>query len=385
VSRFFELALLAATGLGLSLVSVAALITVYRLRMRINKSHASGPRPAVSIFKPLKGAEDNLEENLRSFFELEYPEFELLFAVRNPHDPAVAIVERLRTAYPRVPSRLVIGPEVYGLNPKVNNLIHLYPHARHDYLLISDSNVRVVPSYLTDLMFHLQKPGVGLVTSTIRGVGAVSAGALLENLHLNTYVAPAVFSTRILFGRPIVIGKSMLFSRRELQQLGGFQAFVNLLAEDQLIGAGIQRLGLRIKTTPLPVNNVNVSWSLEQLYNRHVRWGMIRKNLSPGLYLLEILGNPVTMVCAYALVCGRPEALSVCAVVALCKIAVDLLVGRAMGSDLHVLHYFLVPIKDLFMAYAWAVPFFKRHVNWRGNHLRIGRNTALSPASGSAL
>jgi ceramide glucosyltransferase len=379
-----ETALLAATGLGLSVVTVAALISVHRLRAGRRSPLIRAAQPPVSIFKPLKGADDELAANLRSFFELDYPQFELLFAVRNPHDPAVAIVEELQSLFPQVQSRLVIAPEQLGFNPKVNNLIHLYPQARHELFLISDSNVRVTRDYVTDMVNRLQVPGTGLVTSTIRGRGARSAGSVLENLHLNTYVAPAVFSTGILFGRPIVIGKSMLFRRADIDRLGGFEAFVNHLAEDQLMGDGIRRLGGRVRTSPLAVDNVNVSWSMEQFFNRHVRWGMIRRSLSPLLYASEILSNPIALACAYAMASARPDALTVCALVTLYKIGIDAVVGHAMRSDLRPLHYFLVPIKDLFLASTWAIPFFKRHVIWRGNNLRVGRKTSLSAAPGAA-
>jgi len=206
---------------------------------------------------------------------------------------------------------------------------------------------------------------------------------VLENLNLNTYVAPAVLSTSLLFGRPIVIGKSMLFRKEDLDRLGRYEAFVNLLAEDQLMGVGIRSLGKRVRTSPRAIENINISWSMEQFFNRHVRWGMIRRSLSPALYSLEIFSHPVALACAYAAFSGQPDALTVCGLVALYKIALDWVVGQAMQSDLRHRHYLLIPLKDLFLATCWAIPFFKRHVVWRGNHLKVGRNTALTAAPGS--
>jgi ceramide glucosyltransferase len=263
---------------------------VYNLLLTIESwwtIHRRSPRPVlvgspgITVFKPLKGVDDALEANLRSFFEQDYPRFQLLFGVQDADDPVIGIVEKLLRAYPQVRARLVVDGTETGLNPKINNLCNMYPYARHPHLLISDSNVRVGRDYLRGMMAALQQDGVGLVTSTIRGVGARSIGALMENLHLNTFVAGSVWIAEHLADMPIAIGKSMLFSRGTLERIGGFAAFREFLAEDYLIGEAVADLGLRVTTLTAAVGNVNRNWTLARFCNRHARWARSARRSIP--------------------------------------------------------------------------------------------------------
>ncbi len=125
-------------------------------------------RPPVTIFKPLKGLDEELELNLRSFFQLDYPCYQLLFCVADANDPAIEVVQQLQREFPDHDSRLIVGCPAFGLNPKVESLAAMEPHRKHDVILISDSNVRVRPSYLRETACYLGEPGVGLVTQPLR-------------------------------------------------------------------------------------------------------------------------------------------------------------------------------------------------------------------------
>ena len=344
-----------------------------------------GIGPGITVFKPLKGVDDNLEENLRSFFTQDYNQYQLLFGLSDKRDPAAAIVRKLRGEYPNIKSKLVISGETTGLNPKINNLINMYSHSRHPYLLISDSNVRVKQDYLKEMMGALQQDGVGLVTSTIRGVGAKSTGATMENLHLNTFIAGSVYIAEHLAKMPIAIGKSMLMARTTLETIGGFPAFRNLLAEDYLIGESIEAIGMRVTTITSSIDNVNRSWSMKRFCNRHVRWAKIRKAINPAAYILECTANPVAVAAVYTLLQPDEYNAVLLAATALLKIALDYGTASLQRTDLPLWKFLLVPVKDLLIGAIWYLPFINSRVIWRGNEFKICRNTVLKPVKSSLI
>lgn len=239
----------------------------------------------VSVLKPLCGLEDGLEQNLESFFRLDYPNYELIFTLAHPQDPARPVIERLLKKYPKVPARLKVSGIKIGKNPKINNLFWGYTHCKYPIVLISDSNVRVVPSYLKS-MVGLLTEDVGVVTSAISGVGAKTFGASLESVYLNTYLLRWIHLSNRL-GNPIVMGKSMLFRKRDLVQCGGMHALANLIAEDYGASSMSRRLGLRVAVMDKPIDQYLGSFSFKAFWGRHIRWGRIRKSCEYGLFLAE--------------------------------------------------------------------------------------------------
>ena len=253
---------------------------------------APGLRPPVSVLKPLKGADAGLEANLESFFRLAYPRFEVVLGVDDAGDPALAVARRVAAAHPDVPSRIVVDPRAVGLNPKVNNLANLLRHARHDVLLISDSNVRVRPGYLDDLVAHLARPGVGLVSSPFRAAAAEGAGGAIEALQLNTFVLGGVAAVQRFLGGVCVVGKSMLLRRATLDALGGFPFLARYLAEDQVCGEEVARRGLAVAMSGHVIDNVLGRLPLRAALRRHLRWARIRRRMSPAGYAGNCCSSP---------------------------------------------------------------------------------------------
>jgi ceramide glucosyltransferase len=245
----------------------------------------------ISILKPLKGVDSELERNLDSFFKLDYPLYELLFSVASPEDPAAAIAEKLIALHPDIPARLIVGDVNLGPNPKVNNIIRSYSVARCDYVLISDSNVRVEPDYLKRLMAHFEN-GVGIVTSIVAGIEARGFGGALESVFLNTFYARGMFLAQWA-GKPCVIGKSMLFRKSTAERFGGMKALSSFLAEDYMAGYAMKRLGLRVVIASDPVNQVIGTYSFKSFWQRHLRWGRIRKAHAPLTFFFEPLSGTV--------------------------------------------------------------------------------------------
>lgn len=334
----------------------------------------------VSILKPLKGIDDNLEDNLKSFFKLDYPKYEILFGIDSENDPAIAIVEKLMKKYSRIKSKLVVNSNSEFLNPKVNNLNNIVYHAKYDYLLISDSNVKVEAHYLKENMKLMTLPNAGLVTSTIKGTGAQNLGSILENLHLNTFVAGSVFLASSLLGYPVVIGKSMLIKKEVLKKIHGFKAFGNVLAEDHLIGKEVKKVGYKIYHSPHVINNINMHWSMKRFFNRHIRWAMIRKRLKLFRYISEFFVNPILIGLIYLFIDFRIESIAIFFITSLIKITFDYRIATAIGADLNWYQYLLIPVKDILIGFIWFVPFVRNKITWRGNSFYISKRTQLKPA-----
>ena len=333
--------------------------------------------PPITIFKPLKGVDEGLEENLRSFFRLDYPEYQLLFGVVDKNDPAIGVVEKLLGEFPDRDARLVVGAPAFGLNPKVENLAALAPYRRHDVILISDSNVLAKPSYLRDTVCYLADPKVGLVTNVFAGVGEAHFGATLENLQLNGFVAGNIATASVL-GITCVVGKSMMMPWHVLEEVGGFSGVRNLLAEDQAIGLKVRKAGYTIKLSHHIIENINQDRDLHWFLNRHSRWFKIRRRLALPFFLAEPATNLTVVGLVWALSDETGIAWGGLAVLFGLAMFRDAVQTRWLrGSFPKVRHLPLCLIKDLFLLPVWFDALVNRRVHWRGHRFLIGRFTRL--------
>jgi ceramide glucosyltransferase len=343
--------------------------------------------PAVSILKPLRGLDDNLFDNLSSFCTQDYPRYEILFSLQDHNDPAYKVAKKVQDKHPDKNVSIIVERCNAGLNPKVNNLIPAYRKAQHPYILISDSNVMVDKNYLREIMRHAQDPSVGLVSNLIRGVGGRSLGAILENLHLNSFIIGSVSFLDKFLDMPCVIGKSMLMKKADLDALGGLAAFKDILAEDFIIGREMSRMGKKVALSNYLVKNVNEYWDVKRFLNRHTRWGKLRWNIGGAKYLSELLANPIFVSMIPAIASPTRTTVSFAALISLIKIAGDSLINRAIEAapseqtvlKQHPLSCFLVPVKDFLIGMLWFVPILSSTVVWRGNRYRIGKDSRLSP------
>lgn len=335
---------------------------------------------AVSILKPLKGLDDGLFDNLESFCKLDYPQYELIFALQNQNDPAHRVVKKIKEKYPSKDITIVVEHCNEGLNPKVNNLIPAYKRAKYDLILISDSNVRVEKNYLTAIAGHMEDPSVGLVSNMIRGVSDRSLGALMENLHLNSFIVGSVCFLDKYLKMPCVVGKSMLMRKAELEAIGGFRSVKDFLAEDYIIGKRIHNLGKRVVLSGHLINNINEYWGVTRFINRHTRWGKLRWQIGGAKYFSELAFNAVFMSFMPMVIMPISKApLLLAATVSFLKIVHDLYIGNKLRADMHPLLYLLSPVKDLIIGFVWFVPILSNTVAWRGNRYIIGKDSMLFP------
>jgi ceramide glucosyltransferase len=336
--------------------------------------------PPVTIFKPLKGLDEDLEANLRTFFQLDYPCYQLLFCVAESDDPAIAVVRRLMSAFPDGDSQLVIGCPAFGLNPKVESLAAMDRHRKHDVILISDSNVRVRPSYLRETACYLSDPGVGLVSNLFTGVGEVHPGAIMENLQLNGYIAAGVAAAAVCRAT-CVVGKSMLLPVKVLHSIGGFAAVRNVLAEDQVIAMRARQAGYSIRLSHHVIENVNSSRSLKWFLNRHSRWYKIRRRLALPTFAAEPIGNLATVGLVWAFSGASGIAWGGLLVLVGLGIVRDAVQTRWLrGTYPKLKHLLFSPVKDILLFPVWLDAILNQRVQWRGNRFSIGRMTRLRRA-----
>lgn len=371
------------TAIALSLLAVSLLIYLVQF---LCVFHHTRRRPAssmvfaepISIIKPLCGYIEGLEENLESFARMDYPLYEIILGVKSSDDSALPVARAFQERHPSLPIKIVINNRQYGYNPKVNNLVPMMTQALHDMVLISDDNVRVEKNYLRDTIAEMSD-GVGLVYNLIRGTGAAKLGAVLENLHLNSFIAGSVCFLHKVMSHPCVIGKSMLFRRSTLQRIGGFDVVRNVLAEDYLLGRYFQRRGYRVALCSRGISNVNVNWSLRRFVSRHARWAKMRFWIGTYQYASEWLGNPVT--CAVIAFATQPSLLfgASLALISAGKIILDRMIARRLGADMPLQHFLLTPIKDLLIALIWFAPFMNRTIRWREKNYVVGLGSRLRP------
>ena len=342
--------------------------------------------PPISILKPLRGLDDNLFDNLESFCNLDYPRYELIFAFQYKNDQAYKVALKVKNKYPDKDIKIVVQRCNNGLNPKVNNLVAAYGASRYEYVLISDSNVQAGQAYLRETVAPMRDPGVGLVSNLIEGVGGHSAGSILENLHMNSFVMGSVCFLDRFLKMPCVVGKSMLMRKKDLEAIGGLAGVKDVLAEDYLLGKKMNESGKKVVLSPFRIQNVNHYWGIKKFLNRHTRWGKLRWRIGGAKYISELAANPVFISAIPLMILGPVRgALELALFTSALKTAGDLYIGKSRETGLRPLSYLLVPFKDVLIGFIWFVPIFSSSVVWRGNKYLIGKDSMLSsyPAAGS--
>jgi ceramide glucosyltransferase len=371
---------------------VLAAVQLVALRRHLARPPASADvLPPVSILKPLCGIDDDLWGNLESFAALDYPDYEVVLGTRDRLDPAWSVAEAAAARWP-ARFRAVLQRGEAGLNPKVSQLVGLAAAARHDVLLVSDSNVRAPAGYLRDVAAHLSDPGVGLVTHPVAGVGEASLGAALDNLQSAASVGPATVAAKWLSGRDVVVGKSMAFRRRDLAALGGFESVKDVLAEDYVLGVNVsRRLGKRVAIGSMAILNVNRRRSGRDFLSRYGRWCVMQRKIAgTPVYALQILIYPLPFAAAALAVAPDPGTLALSALAIGTKAILDSLSGHSLrGAGFGGRVLLLSPLKDLLFTVAYLRAFTENTVEWRGNRLRVLSGSRLErigdPASDGAL
>jgi ceramide glucosyltransferase len=331
---------------------------------RVRPPKLQAPEP-ISVLKPLAGVDEGLEENLRSFFEQQYPAFEILFAVRSAEDPAISVVERLEARYPAIPSRLIVSGEPPYPNAKVFSLDRMLAEARYDLIVMSDSDIRVSPGMLSIVAAEFQEERIGMATCPYRAVPGRSFWSTLEAIGLNTEFIGGVLVARMLEGMKFALGPTIAARRATLQRIGGFDAVKDYLAEDFVMGKLAAEHGAGVILSSYVIEHRIGSQRLAANLRHRLRWNRSTRRSRPWGYVGQVFTNPLPL--ALLLWAARPEWWpAVVATAALRAAAAWATAGLALRDPLTRRLWFFVPLQDVLSFLIWIAGFFGNTILWRG-------------------
>jgi ceramide glucosyltransferase len=373
-------------GWGLAAIAVVGaaytlLATALVGRFMQSPQNAAAPCPAVTILKPLHQGEPDLACNLETFFTQQYDgAVQIVFGVHDEADPAVAVVRALQAQYPHSDTAIVADTALYGANAKVSNLINMLPAARHDTLVLSDSDIAVGSRWLSQVTAALARPGVGIVTCLYTGEPAKEGHKLWSSLSAMstsyTFLPNAVLGTSLGLASPC-FGSTIALSREMLDEVGGFAAFADHLADDYEMGRAVRSKGYTMAIPAMGVGHTAAENSAADLLNHELRWTRTIRTVNPAGHL----GSFITHGFAFALMSAVLldfNTVSLAVVMAtlgarlMLKARIDGLFGTYAGP------YWLVPLRDLLSFAVFVASLFGETVHWRGTHFAVEPSGAMS-------
>ncbi|GAN69874.1 bacteriohopanetetrol glucosamine biosynthesis glycosyltransferase HpnI [Acetobacter orleanensis] len=377
----FSILALASSGLAAAgcLQSIAGAGLLTRFRRNERRPVPLKTLPPVTVLKPLYGDEPLLEEALESFCTQDYPQIQILFGVRDHDDPAIDIVKRLQARHPHLDMQLVVNPAVHGLNRKISNLMNILPFARHDLLVISDSDIHVSPDYMRHIVSALHKPNTGLVTTLYAGLPAHNTVVqMLAACQINHNFLPGVLLSRYL-GRQDCLGATMALRRDVLEAVGGLEALLPHVADDALLGRLVRQLGKDITIADCLTWTTIGEPSFADLLSHELRWGRTVCTLAPAGYGASAIQLPLFW--ATLAILFQPHALWPLVLFACVwglRILTGLIINRAVGSRL-LWPLLLLPARDWLSAAIMVGSASGTRVDWRGQTMHVSPHPVGPP------
>jgi ceramide glucosyltransferase len=330
--------------------------------------------PPVSILKPLKGRDREIYSCFRSHCLQNYGEYEIIFGVSEIDDEAVPLVKQLIAEFPRHNIRLVVCPEVLGPNRKAGNLAQMLPHARYDFVLVNDSDIRVTPGYLKNVLAPFADKTVGMVTTPYRGVAAGTLGSRLEAIGIGTDFLPGVLAARqVDGGLHFALGSTLAMRRHVLEQIGGFHAVADYLADDFELGMRVSKAGHKVLLSSEVVDTFLPAYNFSTFFAHQVRWARSTRDARKWGYA----GIGLTFGIPWALLAvlaagGASWSWTALIAVSAVRFAMALSVGVGMINDRELLKYlWLVPLRDVIALAIWMWSFVGDTIVWRGEEFLL--------------
>lgn len=356
-----------------TLLAIAGLL---RFLARRKDSGEEEFRPAVSVFKPLHGAEPNLEAHLESFFRQDYPEFEILFCARSASDAGLETARRVAARYPKVATRfLTTGEETY-INAKVSSMELMSAAAKHEIFIISDSDVRVTPNYLQEVVAPFAGEQVGAVTCLYRGVADGSVWSKLEAAGMSVEMTAGVLTANLLEGIKFALGPTMAVRRRCVQRMGGFGVLGPYCSDDFLLGAKVAEQGETVVLSRHVIDHIILNLSFATSVQHQARWMKSTRFSRP----LGHLGTALTFSVPFGLLAcfaGMAMHRPIFGLLLLAYSVVQrMILAAAMGifvvEEHHPLRAILLyPLRDLIGFGCWAASYAGSTILWRGTRYRL--------------
>jgi ceramide glucosyltransferase len=354
-------------------------IAVVTLRGRLNSSSASRPhgRPPITILRPVCGIEHAIERTLRSGFTLDYPDYELVFCAASRSDPVLPIIRRLMAAHPSVPARLLVGDDRISINPKLNNLAKGWIAARHEWIVMADSNVLMPPDYL-DSMLERWDGETGLVCSPPLGSEPDNLGAEFECAYLNTYQARWQLAADAV-GQGFAQGKSMLWRRENLDRHGGIAALAADPAEDAAATKAIRANEQRVRLVRQPFAQPLGARALQAVWHRQLRWARLRRVTFPALFGMELfLGGLLPIGLATLLAVTDSVSGWIPPALAIAWYGAEALMARSLGWHCSRWSPLAWLLRDLSLPVLWIAAVSGSGFEWRGNQMNVKNESLLA-------
>jgi ceramide glucosyltransferase len=337
----------------------------------------SGTAPPISILKPLCGHDEGLEENLRSFFAQDYPEFEVLLAVHRASDPAVAVAEKVMKDYAgKVNARLIVTGESPIPNAKAFSLNRLVREARHELLVMSDSDIRVGSSLLAELAQEFAEPRVGLITCPYRAVGGSTLWSRLEALGMNTELLGGVLVARMIEGMKFALGCTLAVRRSVLEAMGGFAYLQEFLAEDFVIGHRTAEMGHQVLLSSAIIEHRIGSQGMLPNLSHRLRWARSTRRSRPAGYWGQMFTYPLPLALLLWAVQGGAWPVVL--------LALLLRACAAVATSEFVVHdpllrkqWWLLPLQDVLGFFVWIGGFLGDTIVWRNRKCTLLRDGRL--------
>ncbi len=336
-------------------------------------------RPPITVLKPVCGFEPSLYRNLKSFCDQAYPEFQIVFGISREDDTAVPVLRRLIAEYPDRDITLAIGGMGDVANPKIGNLANMERHAKHDFLVVSDSDVLVGDGFLDAVAYRLQDRRVGVLSCPYVGRSRGGLVSRLGALSINEWFMPSVLVARSLSPLGFCLGAVMAIRREVLEQIGGFAALQSYIADDYMLGRLVRDAGYEVELLGYTVGTSVSETHLADLWRHEVRWARTIRTMEPLGHLFSVV-TLVTPMAALAALVAQEWVLGVGALatgVAL-RIAMGYMVEARLGIRDQMV-FWLAPVRDVLSFVVWVASFLGRKVAWRGARFTILRDGRIEP------
>lgn len=332
----------------------------------------------VTVLKPVCGLDPGLYANLRSFCEQDYPEYQVIFGVHAADDPAVAVIERVIRDLPGRDLALVVEERVIGTNGKVSNLVNMYARAKHDILVVADSDMRVEPDYLKAVVAPFDAPEVGAVTCLYKSSPVSGLASVLGSMFINEWFLPSVLVALTFMPVRFCFGATMAVRRAALEAIGGFTALANHIADDYMLGKLITDRGFKVAVARYVVENVVLEPDLKSLVRHELRWARTVRLVQPLGYSFSFVTNGVTMALLFLIV-SQFSALGffLLGIVLALRILLHYYV-RAIFRIRGLPTPWLVPLRDVLGFLVWCGSFLGRGVHWREQAFLLGADGELA-------
>jgi ceramide glucosyltransferase len=339
------------------------------------KLNSTGESPAVTVLKPLHGFEPGIAGLIAALCQQNYPApVQIVCGTQRPDSPAVPAVRGVAADFPDIEIEVAVEPRSRGTNRKVSNLINMLPRARHDTLVLSDSDIAVEPDYLRSLTSLLAAPEVGAVTCLYHGIDGDGLWARFSALAINAQFLPhAIVAVSLGLAKPC-FGATIALRRSVLERIGGFTALADVLADDHAIGVAVRSAGYDVVTAPFLVGHHCFEESFRQLFRHQMRVARTIKSIDPVAYAGTIVTHPWPFA-LLAFLGGDPAAIMVAIAILVARVTLCRCVEWRFGLPRQ--NYWLIPVHDLIAFAVYAASFFGATVHWRGADYRVAPNGSL--------